>query len=37
MTLEDFFLLDGNFRPVWRFFLSVVLVFLAYSLAYVQS
>ena len=33
MTLEDFFLLDGNLRPVWRFFLSVVLVILAYSLA----
>jgi membrane protease YdiL (CAAX protease family) len=34
MTVEDIFLLDGNLRPVWRFFLSVVLVFLAYSLAH---
>jgi hypothetical protein len=34
MTLEDIFLLDGNLRPVWRFFLSVVLVFFAYGLAY---
>jgi hypothetical protein len=33
MTLEDLFLLDGNLRPVWRFFLSVVLVFLAYVVA----
>lgn len=37
MTLEDFFLLDGNLRPVWRFFLSVVLVFLAYSLAHLLA
>jgi hypothetical protein len=37
MTLEDFFLLDGNLRPIWRFFLSVVLVFLAYSLAHVLA
>ena len=37
MTLEDFFLLDGNLRPVWRFFLSLVLVFLAYSLAYLLA
>jgi membrane protease YdiL (CAAX protease family) len=33
VTLEDFFLLDGNLRPVWRFFLSVVLVFLTYEVA----
>ena len=33
MTLEDFFLVDGNLRPVWRFFLSLVLIFLAYSVA----
>jgi hypothetical protein len=33
MTLEDFFLLDGNLRPVWRFFLSLVLVFLSYCVA----
>jgi len=31
MTLGDFFLLDGNLRPVWRFFLSLILVFLAYK------
>ena len=37
MTLEDFFLLDGNLRPVWRFFLSLVLVFLAYSLAHLLA
>jgi hypothetical protein len=37
MMLEDFFLLDGNLRPIWRFFLSVVLVFLAYSLAYLLA
>jgi hypothetical protein len=38
MTLEDLFLLDdGNLRPVWRFFLSVVLVFLAYSLAHLLA
>ena len=37
MTLEDFFLLDGNLRPVWRFFLSVVLVFLTYSLAHLLA
>ena len=34
MTPEDFFLLDGNLRPIWRFFLSVVLVFLVYGVAY---
>jgi hypothetical protein len=33
MRLEDLFLLDGNLRPVWRFFLSLVLIFLAYSVA----
>ena len=33
MTLEDFFLLDGNLRAVWRFFLAVVLVILANALA----
>ena len=37
MTLEDFFLLDGNLRPVWRFFLSVVLVLLAYLLAHLLA
>jgi hypothetical protein len=37
MTLEDFFLLDGNLRPIWRFFLSVVLVFLAYALAHLLA
>jgi membrane protease YdiL (CAAX protease family) len=33
MMLEDFFLLDEKLRPVWRFFLSLVLIFLAYSVA----
>jgi hypothetical protein len=33
MTLEDFFLLNGELRPIWRFFLSLVLIFLAYSVA----
>jgi hypothetical protein len=37
MTLENFFLLDGSLRPVWRFFLSVVLVFLSYSVAYLLA
>ena len=37
MTLEDLFLVDGNLRPVWRFFLSVVLVILAYVAAYLLA
>jgi len=37
MTWEDLFLLDGNLRPVWRFFLSVVLVLLAYVVAYLLA
>ncbi|HKM52219.1 MAG TPA: CPBP family intramembrane glutamic endopeptidase, partial [Isosphaeraceae bacterium] len=37
MTLEDLFLVDGNLRPVWRFFLSVVLVSLAYAAAYLLA
>jgi hypothetical protein len=37
MTLEDTFLLDGNLRAVWRFFLSLVLVFLAYAVAYLLA
>jgi len=37
MTLEDLFLRDGRLRPVWRFFLSLVLVFLAYALAYLLA
>jgi hypothetical protein len=37
MTLEDLFLLDGNLRPFWRFFLSAVVVFLAYSVAYLLT
>jgi membrane protease YdiL (CAAX protease family) len=37
MKLDDIFLLDGNLRPVWRFFLSLVLVFLAYALAYLLA
>lgn len=31
MMLEDFFILDGKLRPAWRLFLSLVLIFLAYS------
>jgi membrane protease YdiL (CAAX protease family) len=37
MTLEHLFLLDGNLQPIWRFFLSVVLVFLAYAAAYLLA
>jgi hypothetical protein len=37
MMLERLFLLDGNLRPIWRFFLSLVLVFLAYSVAYLLA
>jgi len=37
VTLERFFLLDGNLRPVWRFFLSVVLVFLSSAVAHVLA
>jgi hypothetical protein len=37
MRLENLFLLEGNLRPLWRFFLSVVLVFLAYALAYLLA
>lgn len=37
MTLEDLFLVDGNLRPVWRFFVSVVLVILAYVAAYLLA
>ena len=37
MKLEDVILIDGNLRPVWRFFLSVVLVFLAYVVAYLLA
>jgi hypothetical protein len=37
MRLEDIVLVDGNLRPIWRFFLSVVLVFLAYLVAYLLA
>jgi membrane protease YdiL (CAAX protease family) len=37
MTLEDFFLFDGNLRPVWRFFLSLVLVFVSYGVAFLLA
>jgi hypothetical protein len=37
MRLEDIILVDGNLRPVWRFFLSLVLAFLAYSVAYLLA
>jgi membrane protease YdiL (CAAX protease family) len=34
MRPEDIILVDGNLRPIWRFFLSVVLVILIYAVAY---
>jgi hypothetical protein len=37
MTLEDVILTDGNLRPIWRFFVSIVLVFLAYVAAYLLA
>ena len=37
MILEDVILIDGNLRPIWRFFLSSVLVFLAYVAAYLLA
>jgi hypothetical protein len=37
MTPADLILVNGNLRPGWRFFLSVVLVFLAYGLAYLLA
>jgi hypothetical protein len=37
MTLEDVILIEGNLRPIWRFFLSVVLVFLSYVVAYLLA
>jgi len=33
MTLEEVFLMDGVLRPIWRCFLSVVVVFLAHEAA----
>jgi uncharacterized protein len=33
MTPGDLFLLNGNLRPIWRFFLSLILVFLAHEAA----
>jgi membrane protease YdiL (CAAX protease family) len=37
MTLEGFFLINGNLRPIWRLFLSLVLLFLAYCIANVLA
>jgi hypothetical protein len=37
MRLEDIILVDGNLRPIWRFFLSVVLVFFTYVVAYLLA
>jgi len=37
MTVEDVFLSDGTLRPIWRCFLSVVLVFLAHEVAGVAA
>jgi len=37
MTLQDIFLVDGDLRPIWRFFLSLVVGFFAYSLAYLLA
>jgi hypothetical protein len=37
MMLEELFLANGNLRPIWRFFLSVVLVFLSYTAAYLLA
>jgi hypothetical protein len=33
MRLEDLFLAEGKVRPIWRFFLSVALVYLAVAIA----
>ena len=33
MTLYDVFLMDGTLRPIWRCFLSLVLVFVAHLAA----
>jgi len=37
MTPADLILVKGNLRSGWRFFLSVVLVFLAYGVAYLLA
>jgi len=37
MRLEDSILVDGNLRPIWRFFLSLVMAFLAYLVAYLLA
>jgi hypothetical protein len=37
MTLEEFFLANDNLRPIWRFFLSAALSFLAYCFAYLLA
>ena len=37
MRLERLFLRDGNLRPIWRFFLSVILVLFAYAAAYLLA
>jgi hypothetical protein len=37
VRLKHIILVDGNLRPVWRFFLSAVLVILAYVAAYLLA
>jgi hypothetical protein len=37
MTVEDVILVDGNLRPIWRFFLSIFLIFLAYVGGYLLA
>jgi hypothetical protein len=37
MTLEDVILIDGSLRSIWRFFLSIFLIFLAYVAAYLLA
>jgi hypothetical protein len=37
MMLDEVFLIDGNLRPIWRFFLSVVLIFLAYCFTFLLA
>lgn len=37
MTPGQFFLVNGNLRSIWRFFLSVVMVFLAYIASFLLA
>jgi hypothetical protein len=37
MRPEDIILVDGNLRPIWRFFLSLILVILTYAVAYLLA